>query len=656
MYSFDVYDTIITRRVYEPKGIWELMSFILLQDGDKWDLNLQFKIDFAYIRSDAEKQARKKDSYEITIDDIYNVIKKNHNLSSELCFRLKQLEMQCELKNTIVIKENIDKIIKLKELDEQIVLISDMYLPKSFFVELFEKVCPMLNDLKLYLSCDIGFTKVSGLMYEYVSEQENVQYSQWIHEGDNIVSDVNVPELYGISTVFYTKEENTDLIKRMEGIVMHYSSILRQYLLGLISRIGVNTSRGYRIGYGFVGIALYTYVDWILKQASGRNIKRLYFIARDGFILKRIADVIIKEYELDIKTFYLYGSRNAWRTENEEQKNLVLQYMEQEFMGDYTSMALVDTQGTGRSIECLSNIIGHKFIVFYYALFGDAINRDIIPLCFSTGVGGSIIEVLCRAPHGSTINYEYRDGKILPRLKPISEAAYRRADLFSYFKGVEDFAKDFTEINNIAGEIPKGNISENIVGYCLKTTDRELADFLGDIPFDENNINEMSIYAPKLTKESICKIELERTTEKLNMVYLGNELDISYCRLNSEEREYLEECKRKFIKKTKIKSNNALKIIIYGFGVYGKDLYHRLHLDTKIKIVDIVDVNHQRFAGKVPIVSPIKNIKKNLFDILVISVFNEKVAKQIRNMLKSAGIEDKKILDLKEFERKYEEI
>jgi len=418
----------------------------------------------------------------------------------------------------------------------------------------------------------------------------------------------------------------------------------------------VNTSYGYRIGHGFSGIALYTYVDWILKQASGRNIKRLYFIARDGFVLKRIADVIIKEYKLDIKTFYLYGSRNVWRTENEEQQKLVLQYMEQEFMGDYTSTALVDTQGTGCSIECLSNICGHKFVVFYYALFGDVINRDIIPLCFSTGVGGSIIEVLCRAPHGSTVSYTYRDGKILPELKPINETAYRRADLFSYFKGIEDFAKDFAEISKLVGEIPQGSISENIVRYCLKTPDRELADFLGDIPFDENNINEMSVYAPKLTKKSICKIELERTTEELNTVYAGNELDISYCRLDPEEKEYLEECKRQFVKKAKIKSNNALKIIIYGFGVYGKEIYHRLHLDTGMEIVDIVDVNYQRFTGKIPIVNPIKNIKKNLFDILVISVFDEKISKQIRNMLISAGIEDNKILGLKEFERKYESI
>ena len=654
MYSFDVYDTIITRKVYEPKGIWDLMSFYLLQDSDEWNLSMSFKTDFAYIRSDAEKQARKNDSCEITIDDIYNVVKNNFNLPSEVCTRLRQLEIECELKNTVIIKENIEKIKKVKESDERIILISDMYLPKSFFVELFDRICPMLNDFKLYLSCDIGVTKASGLMYEYVSKQEGVNYSEWIHEGDNIVSDVNIPELYGISTVFYHKSIDSNMKGRLEGIISHHSPIFRQYLLGLIKGINSKEDIGYRIGYGFVGIALYAYVEWILNQAEKRNIKRLYFIARDGFVLRKIADAMIKEYELDIKTFYLYGSRKAWRIDEDDKRRILGQYLEQEFFNDYNSVALVDTQGTGRSVESLSHIAGHKFTVFYYTIMENGINRDIIPVSYSSGVGGSIIEVLCRAPHGSTVGYVYKDGKIVPDLISINELAYKKANYFSYIKGIEDFTKDFAKINRMVGDIPKGNVSEAIVRYCLKTPDRELADFLGEIPFNRDNENEILVYAPKLTKELIRKIELERTVQKLDVVYTGDALDISYLRLDSEERDYLEECKQQFVENAVAKSKNALRIIVYGFGTYGKELYHRMHLNSEIEIVDIVDVNHQRFAGKIPTVNPIKNIRMDLFDMLVISLYDEKVSKEIRNMLVSVGIKNEKIIDLREFERRYE--
>lgn len=654
LYSFDVYDTIITRKVYEPKGIWDLMSFYLLQDSNEWDLSMSFKIDFAYIRSDAEKQARRNHSCEITIDDIYNVMKNNFNLSGEICTRLRQLEIECELNNTVIIKENIEKIKKLKESSERIILISDMYLPKNFFVELFDRICPMLNSFKLYLSSDTSVTKASGLMYEYVSKQEGVNYSEWIHEGDNIVSDVNVPELYGISTIFYHKSIDINMKRRLEDIISYHSPIFRQYLLGIINDINSKEDIGYRIGYGFVGIALYAYVEWILNQAEKRKIKRLYFIARDGFILKKIADIMIKEYNLKIKTFYLYGSRNAWRIDEDDKRKILKQYLEQEFFGDYSFTALVDTQGSGRSVEILSHIIGHKFTVFYYTLLENGTNRDIIPISYCSGVGGSIIEVLCRAPHGSTVGYVHKDGKIVPKLLSVNESAYEKANYFSYIKGVEDFTKDFVGINRRIGDIPKGNISEVIVRYCLKSPDRELADFLGEIPFNSENENKTLIYAPKLTKESIRKIELERVGQKLNMVYTGDALDISYLRLDSEERDYLEECKQQFIENTVVKSKNALKIIIYGYGIYGKELYHRMHLNSEIEIVDIVDVNYQRFLGKMPIVNPIKNIKMNSYDLLVVSLYDEKISEEIRKMLISSGIKNEKIIDMKEFERKYE--
>ncbi len=39
----------------------------------------------------------------------------------------------------------------------------------------------------------------------------------------------------------------------------------------------------------------------------------MYFIARDGYILQKIADTIISQNNLDILTKYIYGSRKVWR-------------------------------------------------------------------------------------------------------------------------------------------------------------------------------------------------------------------------------------------------------------------------------------------------------------------------------------------------------
>lgn len=63
----------------------------------------------------------------------------------------------------------------------------------------------------------------------------------------------------------------------------------------------------------FTGSVLFMYVNWIIEDAKNKNIKRLYFLARDGYVLYEIARVICKNHNIDIECKYLYSSRIAWR-------------------------------------------------------------------------------------------------------------------------------------------------------------------------------------------------------------------------------------------------------------------------------------------------------------------------------------------------------
>ena len=58
---------------------------------------------------------------------------------------------------------------------------------------------------------------------------------------------------------------------------------------------------------------LFCYVSYVIESAVKQGIQRVYFLARDGYILKSIADVIIKKRALGIDTRYLYVSRYALR-------------------------------------------------------------------------------------------------------------------------------------------------------------------------------------------------------------------------------------------------------------------------------------------------------------------------------------------------------
>ena len=59
--------------------------------------------------------------------------------------------------------------------------------------------------------------------------------------------------------------------------------------------------------------ALLGFVEWVLQEAKQRGIKRLYFLARDGYQMYLAADFLCKKRDLAIDCRYLYGSRYAWR-------------------------------------------------------------------------------------------------------------------------------------------------------------------------------------------------------------------------------------------------------------------------------------------------------------------------------------------------------
>lgn len=72
-------------------------------------------------------------------------------------------------------------------------------------------------------------------------------------------------------------------------------------------------SIGEQIGKYYVGPIVFTYIDWVLQQAIQQNIEKLYFMARDGFLMYRAARKLQEEkteYQ-KIKCCYFFSSRQS---------------------------------------------------------------------------------------------------------------------------------------------------------------------------------------------------------------------------------------------------------------------------------------------------------------------------------------------------------
>ena len=62
--------------------------------------------------------------------------------------------------------------------------------------------------------------------------------------------------------------------------------------------------------------ALNGFVAWVLKESMKLGIRRLYFLARDGYFMYQTADKYVKELGLPIECKYLYCSRYSIRIPN----------------------------------------------------------------------------------------------------------------------------------------------------------------------------------------------------------------------------------------------------------------------------------------------------------------------------------------------------
>lgn len=318
MYSFDLFDTLITRKTATPWGIFALIQKKLNTCQEYQEISGHISANFYELRINAEDLARlnnkSKGIEEVTLEDIYTAMATSGCLSLEEQIILCDLEKITEIENVVGIEENIAKVKSLISQGEEVILISDMYLDNGTILEMLAKVDEIFNKIPIYISSELMKRKTSGNLYRKIKELVNIEYTEWIHCGDNLYQDIEIPIEIGITVQHFQPEQ---LSAFEENLILQYgNNVLLQLMIGTAKnarRQNELITTAEKIGCTFSGPILYSYTEWILGECKRKDIKRLYFIARDGYLIKKIADILIEKNNMNIETFYIYGSRKAWR-------------------------------------------------------------------------------------------------------------------------------------------------------------------------------------------------------------------------------------------------------------------------------------------------------------------------------------------------------
>lgn len=289
--SFDIFDTLLLRPYVKPTDL-----FLHLEQSEKAD-------GFADERIAAERRARKihSDKEDITIDEIYAEIDGKYQ-------HLKQKEMDLErqvLQPNPEIKEIYDYA---KAQGKRIIIISDMYLPEKFLTKVLHEK-GFTGFEKLYVSGEHGKTKGSGHLYQQVLTDLNIKPKTMLHIGDNVHSDKKQAERYGITTLQCTKAIDK-LFARHERAKRlyekHPDNLAVSVLLGLLALPSYPENYWQDFGYQYAGPVILGYMQWLEKQLRKDNISEVMFLARDGYTLEKVFNLI---KTANFKTHYFYAPR-----------------------------------------------------------------------------------------------------------------------------------------------------------------------------------------------------------------------------------------------------------------------------------------------------------------------------------------------------------
>lgn len=321
--SFDVFDTLIARPVEVPSDVYQFLELeaLKLSEGSVED--------FARVRLTAEVETRNSSSEgEITLDQIYENIKLHYQTSSDLIEKIKNREIEMEI-NLVERRELGYRLWMIAKISRKpITIISDMYLPVDVVAQMLEKT-GYTGFEKLYVSSEYGARKKEGQLFDIVIEDQKIEPSSHLHIGDNKTADVDMAQQRGMfafripraidrmrSNPNYTKifnprsgvgEKSRSVIA---GLIAHRFFDLPS---GSLEQETLFMGSSHRLGYAALGPLLSAYILWLTRRAKQDGVTRLYFLSREGWILKEVYDALNKNNPTATPSAYLYCSRRAAR-------------------------------------------------------------------------------------------------------------------------------------------------------------------------------------------------------------------------------------------------------------------------------------------------------------------------------------------------------
>ncbi len=380
--SYDLFGTLIDWKSGNSDGVICLLQD-RLEKTKTLNLDTQFVTQFCLYRKQAVNLARntyiKAGVEEISLAQIYQAIQLNGFISKEQMHQIYNMELSLRKEQLYLMEQGMEHLKQDLSSGTPAIIVADSILGASILKPWLHDLDPIFDKLRFCLSADYKKCASRGTLFSLLRDERKWKDLEgWKHKS---ASDYPCEVWLKKAGLKFEKLHYNQLPKLEKDLLCKFPfdgtlqlcTGISKKLLQQSDKISVAKSTGRSIG----GTLLTVYVHWVLQISVNKGIKRLYFIARDGYILKQMADVMIQAWKLPIETYYIYGSRKAWRMPS--------------FDGTEEALRLIVLYSNANNLRALSSALGIEADVLQSYFAGVNIDEK-----FSNAGRNAVARRLCR--------------------------------------------------------------------------------------------------------------------------------------------------------------------------------------------------------------------------------------------------------------------
>lgn len=285
--SFDCFDTLIMRKVYDPGDVFQLLQLQAEQlYGIKGDVADERRRAAAFCSGDVEPD----------LDDLYQVMQGFSDKEKRI---LKKLEFQIEKTISLPRRKMLDFFRYALSHGKEVYITSDTYFTYDRLDVLLRNAgVPVIEKGHLLISSDLKKTKQRGDIWQVLKERTGTK--SILHIGDNMRTDIEVPLKYGIDTFYIMNSkdmlEHSSVSSIASRVISISDSVTAGLLLGKIfndpfalckTRGKIHFTQAQDFGYAVFGPPVNRFLSWLYGCCMEKQYDRLLFFARDGYFLTR---------------------------------------------------------------------------------------------------------------------------------------------------------------------------------------------------------------------------------------------------------------------------------------------------------------------------------------------------------------------------------